>query len=583
MSDLRISETLSLPLDFVTARVSLVGMSGAGKSNAFADMIEEVEKARGLFTLIDPLGAAWGMRSNAAGDGPGLPVPIFGGYHADVSITATSGALVARELYHADASGIIDLSALGPEEACLFFAEMTHAFLALHRKQKKPRAYFVDEAALLMPERQSSKAETAALDAGWRMHTGGRAMGLGMKTATQSAAEQAKRTMKQSELFVALRTFAPIDQKPILDYLRTSVEPDRANEIKRTLAKLQDGEAWFIAPHWLGIVERARFRLRETFDSARTPRVGEVITEPKVLAAVDLARISAAIAATEEPAAAEPSDDKPALDHTKALRAALAERDRARVQRDQVVSVVQSLASAMRLASGTILAALEGLTLDIERINDDIGAPPSTTTQSQTTEGPVGTTAVVSPQRPAASAKRTSRPADGSGEPGRDAPQVLEGGRRILAALARCGGVLTKAQARTLADITSGRTFQNYTLVLRQRGFIDEPDRSSLRVTPAGAAFIDVAIRNSPPRSDEIVAMYAPRLLAGARKMLDLLVAAYPNTIGKHELRLRAGVESERTFQNYLLVLRKNGLAEDAGRSAMVAGNALFINGGKRR
>jgi hypothetical protein len=79
MSDLRVSETLALPIDFVTARVSLVGMSGAGTSNAFADMIEEVHAAQGLFVLVDPLGAAWGMRSNAAGDGPGLPVPIFGG------------------------------------------------------------------------------------------------------------------------------------------------------------------------------------------------------------------------------------------------------------------------------------------------------------------------------------------------------------------------------------------------------------------------------------------------------------------------------------------------------------------------
>ena len=299
---------LELPVDFIAARASLVGMSGAGKSNALRVMIEAVYDIGAPFVLADPFGASYGLRSSADGLKPGLSVPIFGGYHSDegLPLNAKSGRLVARELYHADLSAILDLSAMNGVDSCTFIADFNEELFALHMRRKKLRAYFADEAAMLMPEKATNEADYRSMTTFVTLHRGGRAQGIGLKTAVQGSASQAKESMKQSELFIALRTMAPLDQKPIVDYLRASADKKQAEEVRQTLSHLEDGEAWFLAPRWLGAVKRGQFHLSRTFDSSYTPKLGEIAIEPKVLAAVDMARIREAIQ-REEVAAEVPA------------------------------------------------------------------------------------------------------------------------------------------------------------------------------------------------------------------------------------------------------------------------------------
>ena len=349
-------------------------------------------------------------------------------------------------------------------------------------------------------------------------------MGLGLKTATQSAAEQAKRTMKQSELFIALRTFAPIDQKPILDYLRTSVEKERADEIKKTLARLKDGEAWFISPHWLGTEKRARFRLRETFDSARTPKVGETILAPKVLAPVDLARISAAIEAAA-PLAHEPAPGslghyndpdsalaamgRRAASAERDWQAAIAERDVARAQRDKLASLIESLASGVRLIQTTSAAMLDGLDLEAAAVNAKNAEPNNR-------DAPTGPARANAPAAVATAAQRTSRPADGSGEPG-SAPSFRAGAIRMLqacATFAKRG--LTRSQLVALAKVKAGPTFSTYISELKRIGFVE--DRSGrLFATAAGIAHLRGDVPKQPKTAKDIIDFWRGEFRAGLR------------------------------------------------------------------
>lgn len=590
MKGLELGKGIVLPDDFVTARGELLGMSGAGKSNGLAVMVEAVYDIGAPFTWGDPLGAAWGARSSADGNGPGLQVPIFGGYHGDMPLHPHSGALIARELYHLDASAILDLSAMNPVQQANFIADYSDELFALHLRKKKIRSFFLDEGATLAPQRPFTDADVRSATALWRLHTGGRAQGIGLKIATQSAAEQDKRTMKQAEIIVALRTMAPLDQKPVLDYLRTLVDKEQADEIKRTLASLKDGQAWFIAPRWLGKVTLARFRMRRTFDSSQTPKLGEIAREPRVLAPVELDRLRSAL---EHGAKDAPQTDDPvalraqiaALQHElETVEKELREAQEAPPPEIRTVEVpalspealqdVRAAAAAMANASEHVTRAADALRQNVDRAAQLVAtaaaaspvALPASSHRDHAWRPPV----------PATSPRTTP-----AARAAANAGSLKAGQLRMLRELARCGGVLTKQQLATLADVNrNSGTFSDYLRGLVQRGYVEDAG-GTVRVLPAGAAAVGEQIRTAPPSTSDIVGWYSPKLKAGARRMLDLLVAVYPREMKKDTLAAEAHVNrNSGTFSDYLRSLQKIGLVEDAGRNSrhVRASATLFIN-----
>src|SRR5258708_12957333 len=73
-------------------------------------MAEEMFDAGLPNMAIDPKGDWWGLRSNAAGDGPGLSVPIFGGLHGDLPLNPESGRLMAELIVEHNLTCILDVS-----------------------------------------------------------------------------------------------------------------------------------------------------------------------------------------------------------------------------------------------------------------------------------------------------------------------------------------------------------------------------------------------------------------------------------------------------------------------------------------
>lgn len=95
MSGLRISPTLTLPLDVCGEAIAVLAKRGAGKTNTGRVLAEELVAARVQTVVLDPVGAWWGLRSSADGKSEGLPLPILGGAHGDVPLEPTAGALLA--------------------------------------------------------------------------------------------------------------------------------------------------------------------------------------------------------------------------------------------------------------------------------------------------------------------------------------------------------------------------------------------------------------------------------------------------------------------------------------------------------
>lgn len=310
---LRISKELSLPLEFVTQRNALLAMSGAGKSNAAVAIAEEMFRAGLPWIAIDPKGDWWGLRSSRDGKSPGLPIPILGGLHGDVPLDPTSGIVIGEMIAAGELTGILDVSEFDSDADQARF--LTDIAVTLLRKNSTPLHIFAEEADTYLP--QNPEGVFAKCVGAWKkICTRGRQRGIGVTLISQRSAHLNKSALNQAETLIAMRVNGPLDRKAIEGWLLDAATD--ATEAKRTAGELSafaDGEAWVWSPHRLKLKQRIRFRQRETFDSGKTPEIG-IRRAPPTLADLDIAGLSARLAATVEQAKA---------DDPKALRARITE------------------------------------------------------------------------------------------------------------------------------------------------------------------------------------------------------------------------------------------------------------------
>lgn len=107
---LHISDTLSLPLEFVTSTQAILAKKRVGKSYTASVQAEELLKLGQQICAIDPTGAWSGLKSSADGKHPGFPIVVFGGERGDVPLEETAGEIIATSLVEQRFSAILDVS-----------------------------------------------------------------------------------------------------------------------------------------------------------------------------------------------------------------------------------------------------------------------------------------------------------------------------------------------------------------------------------------------------------------------------------------------------------------------------------------
>lgn len=144
---------------------------------------------------------------------------------------------------------------------------------------------------------------------------------------------------------------------------------------------------------------------------------------------------------------------------------------------------------------------------------------------------------------------------------------------RVLAQ--RAPAKYTRAQWGTLAGLAhTGGTFSTYLSRLRSAGYLVE-DGGYFSVSDAG---MDTAgeMPPTPQTTEELVAMWQRAVGGGSARMLEVLVAAYPEWLTRERLADALNMAaSGGTFSTYLSRLRSNGLAEVQGAQVR-AGAVLF-------
>jgi len=131
---------------------------------------------------------------------------------------------------------------------------------------------------------------------------------------------------------------------------------------------------------------------------------------------------------------------------------------------------------------------------------------------------------------------------------------------------------LTRSQLATLARMkpTSG-TFSTYLSNLRNAGYLDERD-GQLALAPAGRAALGAGPAFQPLTADQVRDQWRSALRGGARRMLDILLAAHPAAVARTDLARAAGLEpTSGTFSTYLSALRRNGLIQETPQGVVAA------------
>lgn len=305
MRRLHLARDLTLPLDAVTQTFLVVGKRGSGKSNTAARFVEQLHHARLPFVALDPVDTWWGLKAARDG-GRGLDVYVFGGRKADLPLEAGGGALIAEVLCEHHLSMVLSVKHLSGRERSTFMVQFTQTLF--QKWSGGPLHLVLEEAHEFAPQNvvHAKEGEQLMLGAFKRLWKLGRSSGIGGTAVTQRPASLNKDITTQAEILIAHRTIGPQDVKAVGEWVKYHGE---RLDMLADLPTLPTGEAFVWAPEFpegqpIGL-KRTAILLRETYDSASTPKVGEQRVEPKELAAVDLERLRAKMAATIEKAKAE--------------------------------------------------------------------------------------------------------------------------------------------------------------------------------------------------------------------------------------------------------------------------------------
>ncbi len=568
MTNLKIAESLALPVDAAAARYVILGKSGAGKTSGDAVLIEEFIEAGVPAVVLDPLGKMWGLRSSANGDAAGLPVAILGGAHGDVPLRADRGAYVADML--ADGvSAVLDLSQLTHDDQCTFVADF------LPRLLKRVRVNMhvaIEEAETFAPERTSSKAHARARAASTVFGRTARNYGIGWTFSTQKSQILSKEVIDAADVFIAMKMTGELAQAAIGAEVRSRVGKTMAAQIMEELPSLAKGHAWFIPDDdWLGgapgPVEPVRFhfRWRHTFE-VRAPKVGEERRAPRVLAPVDLLQLKEAMAADVvddvdiDALKAQIADLQEQLKSAgeagsvqvdqQAMEAAVADaEERGRILgRQEVLHTQRGVQDSLEAAKSYVAEALERLQSEPDVLPEPIQREAAPALPLRQSRAPVAAPAV-------------------------SGVAMSKAERLVLTALAQYPAGRSKTQVAILTGYaSSGGGFNNAISALRSMGYL-EGGSSHMRATAAGLRTLGAF--TPLPRGRMLLAHWLGQVGKAERAVLEVLANAYPKSRTKEQVAAAAGYEPNGGgFNNALSRLRTLELI--TGRGELRASQDLF-------
>lgn len=575
---LSIAPELLLPLESVTQTFGVLAKRGMGKTYTAAVIVEEMLKAGAQVVVSDPVGVWYGLRSNAAGDGPGLPIAILGGEHADLPLHVDAGERVAELIVTERIPAVLDLSLFRKGEQTRF---MTDFCETLYRINRQALHLVLDEADTIAPQRPLP-GEQRLLGAVEDLVRRGRARGLGITLITQRPAVLNKNVLTQIEVLIALRLIAPQDRAAIDSWVQVHGTPEQLAELNGSLPSLEVGEAWIWSPGWLNLFQRIHVRRRETFDSSSTPKAGETVQVPRQLAPVDLEALRARLATP----APEETDDPAALRAEIARLQAQLEELRAQPAPEPVRVEVPVFPVELR---GRVVAAWEALkevdsallraTGEIAALSRQVTGNPAPAETGPSEASSNADPAPEVPPAPVASEPLPERQVKPAAKPApRTRLQSAEGD--ILRAVAQFAALGLPAVDRRHAAIFSGQSptssaYDRKVKALRDAGFLVYPQPGLLALTDRGRDYTSGVTK--PASADALRAAWLKWLDPGEAAVLRPLLGLYPRALSRADLaRVSRQSATSSAFDRKIKSLKDLGLVDYPAPGTVAATALLF-------
>lgn len=531
-------------------RMLITANSGGGKSWLIR-LLAELLFPHVQVIIIDPEGEFATLRKKFG--------YVLVGKGGETPADVRTAELLAHKLLEHKISAICDIFELKPHARHEWIKVFVEALMEAPRHLWRPVVIIIDEAHKYIPEK--GQGESVAHEAVLDLVTRGRKRGYCPILASQRHAKVSKSATAELLNRLVGPTFEDADiDRAIMDL---SVPKDGRLEFKKEIKLLEEGN--FNALGRAISKERILFKVGqvetphpeagdESFSAAPPPAPEKVKALLPKLA--DLPKEAAAKARTESELREEVRKLKAELaakpKEVVAVKAPVPKPEPKEVRvvkPEDIVRVEKALGRAEKLiekltgigvpvdeAAKSLRSAIGSLKVQIEHRPNPVHWPPK----------PPKIQKLVVPEKAVS---------EGNGE-------LIAGERKMLGVLAKFyPGVRTRSQIAQLAGYAaSGGTFGQYFGHLRRLGYIQEKG-DNVQITPAGLSYFGEDAPTPPSSTAELVAIWREKLLAGERKMLDVVLANHPSGISKEDLGEKAGYEwTGGTFGQYLGTLRRNDL-----------------------
>lgn len=554
---LKISDSLSIPIEAVTQTFAEIGRKGAGKTYLATMIAEQMLDAEAQVIAIDPVGNWWGLRVASDGKSKGKEIFVIGGENGDVSLTPEAGARIARLLVEKRISAVLDVSGFRQGERKRFASDFAEEFFHLKKTQRSPVHIFIEEAQLFIPQRVGP--DEARMVGAWESIVRlGRNYGIGASLVTQRPQSVNKEVLSQVECLFVLQVNGSHERKALEEWVQ---EAGADRELVGRLPGLARGVGFIWSPSWLRTFRMVHFSKKVTFDASATPEVGHE-TKATRLSTIDVDALRADL---EEVIKQAEKDDPKALRRQiaelqrdlNAKPKAAAERVEVPTLKDSQIDRLEKLASKFQEIGNVSLETSRALATMISRAAQMMkGAAP---VQASAHTKSTNSVYALIPSKKQAEISNAG---------------LSKAERLILTVLSQYPQGRSKIQVALIAGYAhSGGSFSNAIGALRSQGLI-EGGNELLCITTAGVGMVGAV--EPLPLGVELLRKWQRELGKAEREILDVLYEAHPRPLTKTDIAAATPSHYEPSggsFNNAIGKLRTLDLIK--GRREMVLSEEL--------
>lgn len=529
----------SLQIDLpklLETRALIQANSGAGKSWCLRRLLEQtVGHVQQL--VIDPEGEFATLRER-------FDYIVCAPAGADAVATPQTAAALARALWQAGTSAILDIYDLKAHERVLFVRRFLEALVNAPRALWHPTLVVVDEVHTFCPQVGSAESGPAVID----LATRGRKRGLALVGATQRLSKLHKDCAAELLNKLIGRTGLDVDVQRAADELGFASKRDAVDKLRN----MEPGEFYAYGPALSRAVTLTTIGPVVTThpETGHRTLTAPPPPSPKLLA--QLAKLEGIQRETERQAQSEAE----LRAEVAQLKRKLTIAEKAKEREDDIAALIKAnpppiIHMPPAALSSATLKAVEKAIAALQALREP--APPPAQCGNQ----------IVSSPAPAVARQHAPVPA---------APQRAGSAeQRVLDAISwwLAAGVdtPTRHQVAFVAGYTVNGHFNNVCGTLRSRGLVEYPGGGTLRLTLDGTAHTRVP--NVKPGRQELVDRIAGVLKGEPQRRLFMALVQADAPLPRAELAARCGYTENGHFNNLCGALKSLGLVDYPTKGAV--------------